>query len=201
MIQMTHIFYLFPVIGAITGIIIVSLLTWLLFRPWLPVSIAGLRIQGAIPALIGKARPEISSILNNELPALLADPLVATNAFAAIKPLVESHMDEFLRHKLPVRMPMIGMFIGDKTISTLREIFLEEIGQLFPGVLASLAGQSPASHLQPAIDNYIQKISPQTIESRLNKQLTPYRRKAMILGAIIGLISGLLQALLIHILT
>jgi hypothetical protein len=47
-------------------------------------------------------------------------------------PLAETHIDYFLRHKLTTAMPMVAMFIGDKTIAQFKAVFMEELKELLP---------------------------------------------------------------------
>ena len=60
--------------------------------------------------------------------------------FASVKPVIEEHMDDFLRNRLKVVFPVIGMFIGDKTINELKGHFMLELEQLFPAVMNKYAG-------------------------------------------------------------
>ncbi len=53
-----------------------------------------------------------------------------------IMPLVEAHIDHFLRQKLSAEMPMISMFIGEKTIQQLKGVFIAEIQTLFPEMIS-----------------------------------------------------------------
>lgn len=55
-------------------------------------------------------------------------------------PVVEAHIDDFLRHKLKAKMPMIGMLIGEKTIQSLKEVFMNEIEEMIPRVLQQFTG-------------------------------------------------------------
>ncbi len=57
-----------------------------------------------------------------------------------VMPVVEVHIDDFLRNKLKAKMPMIGMLIGDKTINSLKEVFLKEIEEMFPQVMTKFTG-------------------------------------------------------------
>lgn len=50
-------------------------------------------------------------------------------------PMIEEHIDHFLKVKLAKEMPMIGMFIGDKTITQLKTVFMAELEELFPVVM------------------------------------------------------------------
>lgn len=49
-----------------------------------------------------------------------------------ILPLLEVHIDTFLREKLTAEIPMMGMLIGGKTISQVKGVFMKELKELFP---------------------------------------------------------------------
>ena len=57
-----------------------------------------------------------------------------------VMPLIEQHVDEFLKVKLKAEIPVIGMFIGDKTILSIKKVFLQEIEILFPEIMNAFAG-------------------------------------------------------------
>lgn len=56
-----------------------------------------------------------------------------------VLPLAETHVDDFLRNKLPKAMPVVGMFIGDKTIAQFKAVFMEELQTLLPEFVESCA--------------------------------------------------------------
>ena len=66
--------------------------------------------------------------LRRLLEELMAEP----SLMASVMPLAEEHVDDFLRNKLPKAMPVVGMFIGDKTIAQFKGVFMEELEGLFP---------------------------------------------------------------------
>ena len=45
--------------------------------------------------------------------------------FQKILPFIDAKLDEFFKERLVQKMPIISMFIGDKTIAQLKEVFLE----------------------------------------------------------------------------
>src|SRR5690349_13873412 len=96
-------------------LLIIPLLT--AFTGWISVVFIGKMLVRSIPRMqpqLSKTLAELaaSEIVSFPLGSVLENP----RNFENIKPLVETHVDDFLRKKLPVEMPMIGMFIGDKTI-------------------------------------------------------------------------------------
>jgi hypothetical protein len=59
--------------------------------------------------------------------------------FEKISPFIDQQLDTFFRDKLSKKMPIVSMFIGDKTISELKTVFLEELRELFPQLTVELA--------------------------------------------------------------
>ena len=47
-------------------------------------------------------------------------------------PFLEGHVDYFLKEKLGEQMPMIKMFVGEKILEQMKEIFLDELKEFFP---------------------------------------------------------------------
>ncbi|WP_051416702.1 hypothetical protein [Asinibacterium sp. OR53] len=96
-----------------------------------------------------------------------------------IMPLVEAHIDHFLREKLSAEMPMISMFIGEKTIQQLKGIFIAEIQTLFPDMLSQ----------------YLDKLERELdLKKILAVQLRKPLRKARIMAGVFGFAVGLVQA-------
>jgi hypothetical protein len=77
------------------------------------------------------------SRLRRILSPLLSDPALTRSML----PLAEGHIDDFLRNKLPKAMPVIGMLIGDKTITQFKAVFMEELQALFPVFMEGCAAR------------------------------------------------------------
>ena len=181
----TWVYILIPVYSALTG----WLAIWVLFKFMLP------KLKKQLPAqLSGLLANEISGFINIEKE--FSDPANLRN----ILPLIETHIDDFLRNKLPVEMPMIAMFVGDKTIGTLKNSFLKEMQLLFPEVM-----QQYAVGLKNKFDPRLfiqQKLGARLgqIEEKLEQRLRKEFRSAGLLGSLVGLISGLVLVLILLIL-
>ncbi len=187
----------FPLLSLL---LFVSLIRWNLFQPAKPVALPGFRLQGLVPAyrealskaLAQKAADEFAQIKG------LEEQLTKPENFEKLKPVIEDHMDDFLRNRLKEQMPMISMFIGDKTITSLKGIFISEIEKLFPRVIGQYAG-----NLQKEIPVYtlvldrLQSISDQEIRQNLGKTLQPVFRAlysfAMVLGLVMAAVLFLIQ--------
>lgn len=103
----------------------------------------------------------------------LSDPAQLENLF----PLAEKHIDHFLRYKLTTAMPMVAMFIGDKTIAQFKAVFMDELKELLPDVTATYVDQL---------------LEPERMTKLIWNQLV---FKLMSAGAGLGLVIGLIQVL------
>ena len=137
------------------------------------------------PIVIGPIKWE--SIANQWISQInLADllPQITQNdSFEALKPVINEKLDEFFRHKLSAKLPMISMFIGDKTIEELKGVFMEELALLCPVLISEFGTQLNKQVHQQWHTQYsiiiVQKIS---------KATAPLRWIAFGLGVIWGLL-------------
>lgn len=187
----------FPLLSLL---VFVSLIRWNLFQPAKPVALPGFRLQGLVPAYREALSKALAQKAADEFAQMkgLEEQLTKPENFEKLKPVIEDHMDDFLRNRLKEQMPMISMFIGDKTITSLKGIFISEIEKLFPRVIGQYAG-----NLQKEIPVYtlvldrLQSISDQEIRQNLGKALQPVFRAlysfAIVLGLVMAAVLFLIQ--------
>ena len=124
---------LIPLLTAFTGWAVIRLLLKMLFRPLHPKKLFGYTWQGILPGQKFSIADKIGKYVATEFSSFdaieqkIGDP----KNFEKVKPLIETHIDDFLRNKLKEQMPMISMFIGDKTINTLKTVFIKQVFDLF----------------------------------------------------------------------
>jgi uncharacterized membrane protein YheB (UPF0754 family) len=117
----------------------------------------------------------------------LEKKMVHPDNIKKIMPLVEEHIDDFLRNKLKEKMPVVSMFIGNKTVDSLKEVFLKEIEDLFPQVLKQFAGNLQSElKIESMVANKITGVSAGQIEKKLDPALRYFRLTGAITGFIIG---------------
>lgn len=127
---------------------------------------------------------------------MMVKKITAPENVQKIMPQAETHIDHFLRNKLPVSFPMIGMFIGDRTIQQLKEIFMKELEEIFPVIMKGYMDQlqsgehtSLAPEKQPATST---TVSSNGLNSSISRQL----RRIEWAGAALGFVTGALAVLL-----
>lgn len=115
-----------------------------------------------------------------------------------IMPMIEEHIDDFLRNKLKKEMPFIGMFVGDKTIGSLKKVFLTELETLFPNIMKSYASNLIADlNIEQLVSQKIAAASIPEIEASIKKNFSKERQLIALASASIGLIIGLLVMIII----
>jgi len=190
---------LIPLLSAFIGWITIRLSINLLFRPYNPKKIFGFSLQGIFPAQKIQIAGQAGKYVAQEFSlAGIEQKINDPKNFAAVKPMIETHIDDFLRNKLKEQMPMIGMFIGDKTINSLKTIFTQEIETLFPQVMQQFAGNLK-NELNPEqmVVSKIASISPEQFETAVYQNISKEIRMASIFGAAIGLLIGIIQLTII----
>ncbi|TAE58663.1 MAG: DUF445 family protein, partial [Bacteroidetes bacterium] len=109
----------------------------------------------------------------------------------------ETHIDDFLRKKLAESMPVISMFIGDKTIEQLKMVFMAELQTLFPQLLGNYMQQLQTDlDLEKIVTEKVAAFSTQKLEALLVQIIAKEFRFIEILGGILGFIIGVFQILL-----
>lgn len=197
---MNYLLLLIPLLTAFTGWLVIYLIVRMIFKPVIAKKLAGFTWQGIIPAKKQQIADRISQLVAAEFSgfARIEQKVSDPRNFETVRPLIETHIDDFLRNKLKEQMPMIAMFIGDKTMDTLKTIFIKEIETLFPQVMQQFAGNLKNElNLEQMLSSGIAGISSERINNLLYSSISKEIRNASLFGAAIGLLIGLVQLLLI----
>jgi hypothetical protein len=85
----------------------------------------------------------------------------------------------------------ISMFIGDKTIEELKEVFMEELALLFPLLISEFS-----THLNRDLQQQWELKFRAIIQDKIIKASMPFRWVAFVLGAIWGFVIVLILPLI-----
>jgi len=191
--------YTIPFISAFIHWLTIWMALKLLFHPRQPRKILGFTLQGVFPKRQRQIAESLGRIVGQELLSFEDIEQTITNPanVQKILPLAEAHIDNFLRVKLKETMPMISMFIGEKTINQLKGVFMQELGDLFPVIMKNYV-----MHLKNDLDlerivvEKVANFSSDRLETMLNQILTKEFRFVEVIGAALGFLIGLLQIFL-----
>jgi uncharacterized membrane protein YheB (UPF0754 family) len=190
---------LIPFICAGLGWAIHRLAIAALFYPVQPRRVLGLPIQGLLPRRQEQLAAQVGALAGAYMPnaASLEAMITRPEHFKKLMPVIEEQIDHFLRVKLKQSMPVVGMFVGDKTIGQLKAVFVTELESIFPTVMknyaASLAGEFDAKRL---ITEKLSSIPPETLVKEVRDALEKELSMLLWLGAISGFCAGVLAVVL-----
>ncbi|MDO6434576.1 DUF445 family protein [Flavitalea sp. BT771] len=191
--------YTIPFISAFIHWLTIWMALKLLFHPRQPKKILGFTLHGVFPKRQQQIAESLGRIVGQELLSYQDIEQTIANPANVQKmlPLVEEHIDNFLRNKLKESMPMIAMFIGDKTISQLKGVFMKELEDLFPIIMKNyVAHLKNDLDLEKIVVEKIANFSSDRLESMLNQILTKEFRFVEVIGAALGFLIGVVQIML-----
>jgi uncharacterized membrane protein YheB (UPF0754 family) len=191
-------FYTIPFISAFIHWLTIWMALKLLFHPRQPTKILGFTLQGVFPKKQRQIAVSLGRIVGQELLSFgdIEQKITDPENVRRILPLVEQHIDNFLRNKLKESMPMIAMFIGDKTINQMKGVFMKELEELFPVIMSNYVHNLREDlDLEKIVVEKIAGFSNDRLESMLNEFLTKEFRFVEVIGAVLGFLIGLLQIL------
>jgi uncharacterized membrane protein YheB (UPF0754 family) len=194
---MTLLQYILPLLlSCFTGWFVIWLCIKLLFRPLKPVSFAGFSIQGVLPANQQMIAAAIGKMVSTELFSFdaLQQKVTDPENFNKLKPEIETHIDSFLRERLKQTFPMLGMLIGDKTITQLKTAFLTELETLFPALMKSyVANLEKDLDIEKEVSEKIAGFSVIKAEELVYSSAKKPLVKIQLLGAGIGFFTGFIH--------
>jgi uncharacterized membrane protein YheB (UPF0754 family) len=190
---------LIPIISAFIGWFTNWIAIKMLFHPKVPTKILGITFHGIFPKRQRQFAEKLGKLVSNELLSFkdIEQKITNPNNIKKIMPHVESHIDHFLRNKLSEQMPVISMFIGDKTITQLKAVFISELEILFPTIMSNYMGNLQNElDLEQIITEKVSGFSSDKLEQILNTIMSKEFRFVEIIGAILGFVIGLVQVLI-----
>jgi uncharacterized membrane protein YheB (UPF0754 family) len=189
-----------PLTSAFIGWVTNWLAIKMLFHPRKPVRVLGFTLQGIFPRRQPQFAKQIGALVSSELVSFDEIEARITNEenVKKIMPLAEIHIDDFLRNKLKVAFPMIGMLIGEKTIGTLKTIFMNELETIFPIIIKGYVQNLQKDlDLENMVADKIAALSADKLEASLYQALSKELRLAGVLFGVLGFIIGLVQMIVV----
>lgn len=191
--------FLIPVISGFIGWITNWVAIKMLFHPQKPTRILGITFHGIFPKRQKQFAEKLGSLVSNELVSFsdIEQKITSPANLKKIMPFVEEHVDVFLREKLGDQMPMLKMFIGDKIVDQMKEIFLKELEELFPVIMKNYMKNLQSDlDLEAIVVKKVSEFSSDKLESILYQIMTKEFRFIEIIGAVLGFFIGLIQVVI-----
>ena len=118
-----------PILTGIFGWLLIWLLAKSLFFPRKAIHFGGFTWESSLMPLL------------HQFPIELIMPSVKDSDanFKAMQPLIEEKLDFFFSNTIKEKLPMMSMFIGEKTVAQLKTVFLAELADIFPQIIDEFA--------------------------------------------------------------
>lgn len=171
----------------------------MLFHPKNPIKILGFTFHGIFPKRQKQFAEKLGKLVSNELLSFedIEAKISSPENVKKIMPVVEEHIDYFLRNKLAEQMPIISMFIGDKTITELKTVFINELELMFPLIMSKYMGQLKADlDLEKIVIDKVSNFSSDKLEEILVGIMSKEFRFVELIGGVLGFVIGIFQLLL-----
>lgn len=193
--------WILPVTAALVMWLSIKVSLRFLFRPALPLNVAGISIQGVLPKYKPVIARQITDAVINELATNedIKKFITGPGVLEKIMPSIEVHLDDFLNRKLKEALPVISIFIGEKVINQLKELFMQELQILFPSVMSQLFdGLQQNKELAETLYVKLCSVNMEGLEEAFYSNFKKALLKVELLFALIGFLTGLLQVLMVN---
>ena len=195
---------LIPIISAFIGWFTNWIAIKMLFHPREPKKFLGITLHGIFPKRQKVFAEKLGKLVSDELLSFedIQEKIINPENLKKLMPMIEGHIENFLRVKLGNEMPFLSIFIGDKTINSLKKIFMQELETLFPQIMKNYAGQLQAElDLEKIVTDKVAAFSTDKLESILYQIMNREFKFVEIIGGVIGFIIGLIQILITYLTT
>ena len=171
----------------------------MLFHPRHPKKFLGITLHGIFPKRQKVFAEKLGKLVSDELLSYddIQEKIANPKNLKKIMPMIEGHIENFLRVKLSDEMPFLSLFVGDKTINSLKIIFMQELEALFPQIMRSYASQLQTElDLEKIVSEKVAAFSATKLESILFQIMGKEFRFVELIGGVIGFIIGFIQVLI-----
>ena len=125
---------------------IIDILVSFLFSPYDKKNFFFFNVQGLIPSLQQSLAEELGKYVAENLVNFkeLENKLLSPENLAQIHTYLDEKAENFLRHKLTEKLPILSMFITDSLISTAKESLVSELDKMIPEIITMYSGKIPS---------------------------------------------------------
>jgi uncharacterized membrane protein YheB (UPF0754 family) len=196
---MTLTWFILPLISAFIGWFTNWIAIKMLFHPREPKKILGLTFHGIFPKRQQVFAAKLGKLVSDELLSFsdISSKITHPDNLKTLLPLIEKHIDRFLREQLPEQMPLISMFIGESTIQQMKTIFVQQLEVIFPEIMQSYVHTlQDQLDLEAIVTQKVAGFSSDKMEQILMSIMQKEFRFVEIIGGILGFLIGLFQVFL-----
>ena len=196
---MSMMWIVFPLIGGVIGWVTNFVAIKMLFYPRNPVNFGLFKIQGVFPKRQKMFAERISKVVGEELIHIdeIKEAIKKPENLEEVYDLIDEKIESFLKTKLGQAMPLLAMFINDKTVATIKEVLSDEVKGMLPTAIDRFADNLEKHFdIQQVVFEKVAAFPVEKLENVLMGILQKELKFIEIVGAVLGAIIGLVQVIL-----
>ena len=198
---MNYWLFFIPLFAAFAGWCSVWVIIQSFFYPKKVINIFGLKLYGILYKYKNSIIDGIAVYAAKQFSFtnLLEEKINNPKTLEGLMPLIEDHIDDFLRKKLAEQIPMISMLIGEKTIIQLKSIFIKELKDLFPSIIKNYMNNlSNDFNIEKLIKDKLNNTDTNALIHSIKQKLSKQFLYIQLTGFIIGLVIGIIEMFLFN---
>ncbi|MCG9912068.1 MAG: DUF445 family protein [Flavobacteriales bacterium] len=192
-------YILLPLIAGLIGWFTNYIAVLMLFRPRYPVKFLGLSFQGIFPKRQKYLAEQLGNLVADELLSSgdIKERLLGGSNLDDIIGLIEYKIDDYLLNTFPEKYPITSIFFGAKRKAQIKADLLEEVHTAVPALISDYADKIDSRiDIKDMVREKVEALDPLMLEKLLNSILKKEFRFIEIIGAVLGVLIGIIQVLI-----
>lgn len=191
--------YFLPIISAFIGWFTNWIAIKMLFHPKEPINILGITLHGIFPKKQKQFAEKLGVLVANELISFddISSKINSPDTIQKIIPIVEERVDHFIKTKLTEELPLLSMFIKDKTLENIKKGIVNEVETMFPAMIGQMtANMKQDLDVEKIVVDKVSNFSSDKLEEILVSIMKKEFKFVEIIGGVLGFLIGLLQIII-----
>jgi len=193
-----------PLISALIGWFTNWIAIKMLFHPREKKKVLFWEYQGVFPKRQAQIALQLGHLVSDQLISIREIKQRINNEIdlKEIYRMIEDKMDLYLIETFERDHPIMSLFVGSGTKQEIKQNILKQVEDMAPGALEELLNTLEQKvNIQQIVSDKINALDPLQLEDLINKVVSKEFKFIEILGGVLGLIIGLIQVLLVFIMS
>jgi uncharacterized membrane protein YheB (UPF0754 family) len=201
---MNMMWFVFPPIGGVIGWVTNFVAIKMLFYPRKPINLGLFKLQGVFPKRQKLFATRIAKVVGEELLHIdeIKEAIKKPENLSTVYDLIDERIDNFLKTKLGQAIPLLAMFINDKSIAAIKNVLSEEVKGMLPGAIDTFTDNIEKHFdIEQVVFDKVAAFPVEKLEDVLMGILQKELKFIETVGAVLGGIIGIIQVLIAPYLT
>ncbi|GDX52471.1 hypothetical protein LBMAG27_15180 [Bacteroidota bacterium] len=169
------------------------------FRPYDPIKILGLSVQGILPSLQNEIAAKAGEWAQQNISTdKMESFLLSEESLKEMHVYMEEKADDFIRNKLTERISLLKMFITEGIINQAKEVLVEQLDKMIPELIQGIIPKvSEKINIKSTVENRIKNYPLQHLEMEMKARAQKKLFSLKLLFAVLGFLLGFVEISLV----